>query len=434
MKTWLTAGVLGLVLTAAASGQLVFSAPTGGGASGLFQQSAGSVSPISSGLADNGFPSISRDGRLVIVSGPDPAQPSQPSTDLWLIDRVARSVVKLVNHSSPNLPDGSIATVNPHHSALSLDHLTVVVTDQILITSASGNSVTPQLNIYRVSDGFPLDLVEMGRGDFSDLFRSEFVGISWKPDGSGFATPAYATFPTQSGSVRDLVGIILYSYDPFSGTAARQAVLSQPRSYDLMMNLPSETHILPVFSPNGSRLAYFEIFWPNPLLTQPATATLMTANANGSSVVRLLTFTAGLFPLGLTWSADGSRLIFSIANQVNAGGTFVAQGDRSTGRIRSIDSITGGTPTMLPGVDSGYYPNYPAFSIVNQTSLTLAPFGPDTLLLRAPGLPGSAVFGLQSTIDMMNFGPRQNFTGAEFNNGIVVTPGSDTFRTFRLLE
>ena len=56
------------------------------------------------------------------------------------------------------------------------------------------------------------------------------------------------------------------------------------------------------------------------------------------------------------------------------------------------------------------------------------------LTAAASGLPGSAQFGLQSSIDMINFGPRQNFTGAEFDSGIVVTPAGDTFRAFRLLE
>lgn len=412
--------------------QLVFSAQSGG-ANGLFQQSAGGVTAITSGLSDNGFPSISRDGRLVVVSGPDPAQPAQASTDLWLIDRVAQTRNRIVNHSSTNLSGGAVATINPLYSHLSPDTSVVAVNDAILITSPSGNSVTPQLNLYRVSDGFYLDLVEQGRGDFSDLFRAEFIGISWKPDGSGFATPAYETYIAQDGQPRDLVGIQLFSYNALSGTATRQAVLSFPRSFNLQPGLPSETHIFPAFSPNGTRLAYFNIFWPNPTLTQPATATLRVANADGSGVVDLRTFPAGQYPFGLTWSSDGSRLVYAIANQVNQGGFWIASADPTTAQIWSIGSVVAGTPVRLSGVTAGYVPNLPRIDLLPTIDLSLAPQGDGTFLLQAFGLPGSASYGIESTTDVRFWGGRQNFTGAQFTTGLIVTPTTD-IGLFRLVE
>lgn len=413
-------------------GQLLYSAPAGGGASSLIQQSAGASTVISTGLSDNVFPSISRDGRLVVVSGPDPLQPAQASTDLWLIDRVVQTRTRIVNHTSTNLPGGAVVTVNPQWSGLAPGNAAVVVTDQIVVTGP-GAGVTPQLNIYRVSDGFPLSLVEIGQGNALDLMRSEFVGIGWKPDGSGFATPAYANYVAQSGATRPLVGILFYSYNPALGTATRSAVLSAPRYYDLMSGLPSETHILPVFSPDGTRLAYFEIFWPNAVLTQQATATLMTANANGSAVVSLLQFPTGQFPMGLCWSSDGSQLIYSRAPQVFSGGTYLAAGDPASAVIRSVDSVAGGTPTTLAGVDAGYFPNFPAVRPLAQTSISLTLDGARNQILRAAGLPGSALFGVQSTTTLTNFGARQNFTGAQLASGIDVTT-TNRFRAFRLVE
>jgi hypothetical protein len=66
------------------------------------------------------------------------------------------------------------------------------------------------------------------------------------------------------------------------------------------------------------------MLWPNALLTQPATATLRIANADGSGVTRIISFNPGFYPLGLTWGLGGDQRVFSIANQVFSGGVYRA--------------------------------------------------------------------------------------------------------------
>jgi len=417
-----------------AQGQVVFNAVSGGNRA-LFEENGGVVSNINTGLASNDFPSLSRDGRLIVISAVDPEQPFQPSTDLFLWNRDTQERRRIVNHTTVTLEGGETVTINPRFSALSPDNAVVVVNDLVLISSPQGSGVTPQLNLYQVSDGFWHGLIEQGLGDQLDLTRSEFLGISWKPDGSGFATPAYMTVPTQMGGLRDLVGIVLYQYNPVSRTATRQAALSTPRFYDAFSPIPSETHVLPVFSPDGTRLAYFEIYWPTPILTQQVTTTLLVANANGTNVQRLNTLPQGSYPMRLTWTADGSQLVYAFGSQPFDGFSYGAFGDPNTAVIRRVSSTALVAPTQVPGINQGFFPLLPARAGHNlaSTPLRITRLGNGDLLLQALGLPSSTLFGLEFSEQVGAFPHRQDFTGADFGSGITLNT-QPSQRFFRIVE
>jgi hypothetical protein len=111
-----------------------------------------------------------------------------------------------------------------------------------------------------------------------------------------------------------------------------------------------------VFSPNGQRLAFFSLTFPDPLLQGPVTARLHTINTNGTNAGTVLTFNPGFFPLGLSWTPDGSQLAFSIATQASGGGSFQPLGLPETAVLRLISSF-GGSPTPIAGAPAGFFPS-----------------------------------------------------------------------------
>jgi hypothetical protein len=358
---------------------------------------------------------------------------------LWLHDRSNGQTRRLVDNNTVPLNDGGFGLLNPSFSAMAPDNQHVVVTDRRTVTSPiSGSSTTTEITVYRTSDGALLSTGEFGFGNALDFYRAEHVGISWLPNGLAFAAPSYVTVFSQLGVPRDVVGIRLFTFNPVTGIAARSIPLSAPRFYDNLAGLPSETHIFPAFSPSGDRLAYFEVFWPNPLLTEPATATLIAASADGSNPQRILTYNPGFYPLGLTWNRDGTRLLFSIAAQVTDGTSWLAYGDAATAVTRAIVPEPGVPPQHLTGLGNtiAYLPGTAFFDPVNlsQIPLGLVRQAGGGFVIRALGLDPSASYLLQSAAAVNAFGPGGlSRTGAQLAAGIPVgIPGAAGF--FRLAQ
>ncbi|MDA0658834.1 MAG: hypothetical protein O2931_08425 [Planctomycetota bacterium] len=127
--------------------------------------------------------------------------------------------------------------------------------------------------------------------------------------------------------------------------------------------------MFPAYSPNGQRLACFSVTYPNPLMTTPTTTSLFTVNANGSGRTPLVHFASGLFPLGLSWTPDGSQLVFSMANQSSSGGTFLPAGQENTAFLRAISS-SGGSPFSIAGAPNGLFPSVIAGGGTSPADLT----------------------------------------------------------------
>lgn len=358
--------VLGLLLlgVASVSGQTVFNALVsgqGGPVHGLFEMQNGTVTPINTGLVTNHFPALSRDGRFITIAAPDPAQPNQVATDLFIYDRVEGTRRTLVNYTAAQQPDGSFVTPHAQFSALSpSNQLFVLNTLQMVTTNQSGSNSVPMLTVHQTSDGMQLAIAEIGQGNALDFFRAEYVGIAWAPDGSYFATPAYVPVMTQTGQVHSSVGIVQFGFNQQTNQWQRVGQLTQPSIFDSSIPAVIQTHILPAISPNGQRLAFFEITWPDALLQGAATARLLAINTDGSNPMVLANFNPGFYPLGVTWSTDGSEVIYSIAPQTQVPGAgFSPSGEPQGAVIRSVSSINPVTINQVPGIDAGFFPSNP---------------------------------------------------------------------------
>ena len=405
--------------------QTVFSAAIQG-TPRLFQEADGVVTAIPTNLPVDGFASLSRDGRFIALVSPDPAQPAQTSQDLFLFDRTTNQRRTLINNTSENLQSGAIATRFPRFSALSPNNSVVALTTNVVITSnLQGSSVTPMLSVHRTSDGFEFANPEFGQGAALDFFRAEHVGLSWIPGSSAFVTPSYVPTFTQTGQPASGVGIARFTLTQ-NGTY-QKSPLTAPRIFDATAPAVNETHIYPAVSPSRAKIAYFEVTWPNALLTEPVTATLITINSDGSGRTPLVSFNAQFYPAGLTWSSDGTQLIFGIGPQAFNGSQFLPEVVPDQTVIRATSSSTPQTPVSLPGIDVGFLP-YQSFVAPPSVNLASVPvrLSPNRsgFVLTAPGLPTGQNFILESSATLEGFGTPATFTGAQLANGITISRSS----------
>jgi hypothetical protein len=364
---------LGLALAAApAFAQVFFGAPNtgpGGPGSGLFVVGNGTVAAIATGLPDSQFPALSPNGQLLTLASRDPLQPGEASTDLFAHRLVGGSTQRLVNHSTFAYPNGYTRFASPQFSAISAGNGLVAYTTQVAATGSRPNQGLPadpypfgrdvfrMLSVVRADTGALVSRAELGIGDALDLFNSEYFGISWWPFGPVFATSAYVPVVSNLGRETFAAGIVVFGPDA-AGQFVRIGQYTQPEVIDQPgVRIIVRNHALPVFSPDGRRLAFFRLTWPNVTMQEPASAELMVLNtqvAEPPSV--LLGFQPGLFPTGLSWSMDGSQLVFAVAQQQQSGGVFLAAADPASSVLRSV-SAAGGPPAPIPGAPAGYFPN-----------------------------------------------------------------------------
>ena len=374
---------------------------------GLFEVTGGVAVPIPTQLTNNTYPSVSQDGRYILISAADPQFPNEASGDVFVFDRANGETRKVINHETETAPNGSIFFETPLYSALSPNNELVVVAIQ---EATSPGGTRRVLSVYRASDGFPLGYAAEGEADSptapaSVLYRPEFHGVSWSPDGRFFASPAYvsaitnATFPLFSG------GIVLYGIDPVSQRFGQVGQVTTPRANFVGPSIVAETHALPVFSPDGGRLAFFSITYPNPFLSEPATAGLFTVNVDGTNPRLVLAFDRGQFPGGLSWTPDGSELVFSMMQQVRQPNGLLffygPEGDKSTA-VLGIVNANGGAPRGIPGAPFGYFP-----SVVPESGPISGDYNRDGRVDTNDYFVWRAAFG-----SAVQFG-----TGADGNNG-----------------
>lgn len=410
--------------------QIIFAAPAdfdGRTGSGLFQASGGTVTQLNTGNVEHNFPQISRNGVLVAFSTPDPVVPAlqvPPSSDIYAFNRTTGQTTLVVNHETIIFSPSEVTNFTPVSAAISPDNQLLAY--GVVLTRRQGTAnprATRELNIARLSDGLILANPTSGRGPVSDGFQSEFVGISWAPDGNSFVTPSYVGITSALGRPVQLPAIVRFGRAPGTQNWNIQAVLSTPQYFDNRFPPTAQTAIYPTLSPAGNELAYFQLFWPDAIgSSQGVIASLLVANADGSNSRSLFTFNQGLYPTGLGWSADGTHLVVSFANQLSVGTGFLPSGDPSSAVIRQI-SASSGQITTIPGVDAGYFPS--ASTIIASGSLAnarlrIVPAANGGFRLLATGLESGAVYYLHSGPDLnsQTFDQPQPFSAEQLTSGI----------------
>jgi hypothetical protein len=304
----------------------------------------------------------------------------------------------------------------------------------------TAGSTTKELNIADPNTGVILSNPTFGRGPTSDTLQGEFVGLSWDPVGDSFVTPFYVTITSQLGTPIQLPAITRFTRNAANGEWAPAATLSTPQYLNGNLGVPPQaiTQIYPSISPSGAALAYFELFWPDVIAsTQPVVARIIVANADGSNPQILTTFNQGFYPLGLSWSPDGTSLVFSIAQQSNIGTGFLPSANGPTAVVRTI-STSDGTISQLTGVDLGFFTTWRGFGLPGSLAgVRLSPSvtSAGRFRLNASGVQPDLLYFLQSSdaLEGSTFGPTQSFTGQQLSDGIdanLATPN----RFFRLVQ
>lgn len=418
--------------------QLVFSAPSTAGGVGLFELRGTRVVPLPTTQSEHYHPWISRNGRFISFSSPEPTVPgANPSSDLYVYDRSTAATTQVINHETGSNGAGGSISARAIASAVSPD-ATLMAYGVVFQNSSAAAPAGRALNVVNLSTGLAasnrLGLVETP----TDSLQAEFMGISWDPAGGSFVTPSYILLGFTGPNPLTLPAIVRWTRQGDGSWASTP--LSSPQFTN--SGFGAIFHIYPAVSPSGAGLAYCSINAPDTINgSVPAQVSIVRANADGSNPTVLATFTPtqpgeSFYPAGLEWSADGSRLVFSICQQAFVGGWTTAA-NFGSGQVFSIDSTTGQGFRAEPGLGGGLFPSAGSVSFdpTNVPQLRLESDGSGDFNLSARNLDPLSLYLLRSTATLKagSLGPPQGFTGQQLMNGISVTNSGDQ-RFFQLFD
>lgn len=429
--------IAAVLMGGSARGQTVFSAPSSGGGFGLFEQRGAVVVPLVTGQTEHYYPWISRSGRYISFSAPDPTVlGSIPSSDVYVFDRTTAVTHRVVNHSTGVDGVGGALATRAISSAVSPDGSMLAY--GVVLQGVTGGATAAgwALNVVLLGNG-----LSVGQGfgvseTPADSLQAEFMGISWDPAGNSFVTPTYVLVGSLGGFPQSLPAIVRWTRQP--GGNWTPAQLSGPQFIN--NNFGVIYHIYPAVSPSGAGLAWFSVLVPDAIGTsQPAQLSLVRADANGANATVLGTFTPGngtsFFPAGLDWSADGSRLVFSICRQTFTGVGWTTAADLSSAVSYSVDSTTGQDFRAVEGLTGAAFPSVgpsTSFGPATPPQLTLERNTSGGFRLRADGLDPAVTYSLRNSTTLApgSFASPQSFTGQQLMNGIDIpfTGGQRFFR------
>ncbi len=315
-------------------------------------------------LLEPGYPAISLDGKLVALTAADPKKAFTLSRDVFLLNLATAQLSQLT--SFPNIWDsnetnaGGIAITGggytlPWFKAFSPDaqHLAIsadVVSEASLTLTNSveslfgydvtGSSVTlPTLWIYSL-DGTTPPITVAQAGDAADIHAGD--GVDWAPNGNLLVWPKDTTViygGVYGGSPGPVTA--LYIMNPVSDAIntgqARQVTFPQGQGGILSdfsgTYIAWETDYAPAFSPDSQRIAYVraDSVKSSTSLGYVSQDSLRIVGVDGANDSAVMQFNVGQYVTHVTWSPDGTQLVFDLGQQiVGPGGLPYLLADPST--------------------------------------------------------------------------------------------------------
>ncbi|MEQ8846421.1 hypothetical protein [Botrimarina sp.] len=345
------AGVLTLTVhlvgsLAAVAGPLVFARPGAGGVSELWTANAngGGVERLNVDLPQPDRPVWSKDGLSLLVTSNDPGS-SQLSLNVYGVDPGTGQATKLTNYQdgnefNPNTQQFESFYSLPLFKSAAPNNTSFAVSRLFRRGVASNFSTTPILEKKADASSPPEPL---NFGALLDGFHTAGAGVDWSPGGGTIVTPL--AFTQGNGQTVTPLGV-------FSPTGSLLGALTSPQASVLSTGQTWQNDYQPAFSPDGSRVAYFrstEFVSATTIPPQRAASDveLRIINSDGSGDRAIVDFTPGTWPNQMSWSPDGTQLVFDFGPQLLQGGQPLFSSDLSQTEVWRVNLDGSGLGRLL---------------------------------------------------------------------------------------
>jgi len=337
--------------------------------------------PIPVALVGVELPRWSRDATLIAAGGM-PVNPGM-TPGIFVFDRNGQNLHRVFDllggvyagaipqqAFSAFSPDGQRLAISYIYTTTSLNSCWAVLVYSVagtLLATVGGDCVQPSL-----STGFS----EWGI-DWSptrDLLVGGLLTVKYCVDALGNTYPVIVTDLNAAPPVSNATAMPITNENPCAG-------VSNP------LLLSSTYDVFPVFSQDGTRIAYVQ--WTQLILGGPINTSIRIINADGTNETVVAAF-PGQQSFGVSWSPDGTKLLFDLEQEVNG----VAEPQTSSLRMINVD----GTGLTQLNVSAGAAE--PSWSFVNPPP-GIASLDPSTTQAGGPAftlIVGGSNFGPSSVV------------------------------------
>jgi hypothetical protein len=298
---------------------------------------------INTGLTTPIFPAWSKDGSVLALTSVNPQRPAKISQDVFSYFPATGAVQLIVPFEDsvtveqpvPNGPlQNRFSYVLPLYKAFSPDKAHIAVASMVTSgftqtqqavdpSSLSGVTQTPVLQLYNTSTGVGEGLLSLGR--VRTFYTLGGFGVDWHPTQNIVVAPVDLDAPTTGAATpSESSALVIIEAVPNAITTPKTRQLTHPQGVfqsTLFTTLSVlESDYAPAFSPDGNRVAYLRAdniidTGSGTILHRPISVAIRMINTDGSNDHLILQLSSGIFSSQVTWSPDGTQLVFDTGNQ-----------------------------------------------------------------------------------------------------------------------
>jgi Tol biopolymer transport system component len=252
--------------------------------------------------------SFSKDGRFMALTAQTPGRPAQISRNVFLLN-LQTAQLQQITLFEDQVSENDFLYVKPNYHSIAPDNNSIAVWN----LAATRGGTTPSLDRYRLSDGLYL-----GTLDYQLPLNGNNEGgsgVDYHPVQNLLVAARRVNVPLYDyytgypvGSTGEGTALWLYS------TVWQQ--LTAPIGWHSAPYQANQNDYAPAFSPNGQQVAYVRALSLTYFGYQPWTLALRIVNADGTDDHQVLALPQGVYVTRVSWSRDGTQLVFDAGTQV----------------------------------------------------------------------------------------------------------------------
>lgn len=411
------------------------------------------------------YPTISRNGRLLMVTSPDPTRPFKISQNVYVADLTTGGLTRTTSYEDEFVRNGILFTndlskvfgditvssykVNfPYHKALSPEGARVVVmnlfksgaatlgsgVDSMEVLNSSGR--LPFVDVYRRSDALPAGAYIFLSALNRDGFNQGGDGVDWHPTKEEVVATVASDIPAVgSAGITSLEGTVIAVFSTQSISPFLRKLTNPVGQVDIVggnLFYFGVHDYSPSISSDGAKVAYVRHVLRQGISTGyapfPAQCSIRVVNYDGTGDHQVLALADGTWITKVAWSPDGSKIAFDLAPQAVLNGWNSLLGDVAQSAVHIVNA-DGSNPHLL--VNGAAYPTWGASAPAPVTRPTLQ-FSRNgaAFQIRVDGLTTGQAFRVEGSTNLLNWGNLLDTQATSPSQLINITPNSQAPSAF----